>query len=142
MAHTKSRTVAVIDGVGDGIADDTAAIQTAIDAAYVVVQNDAEKVYRVTAPLKSPAKTILLNVRIVMDFADPDAVMLDWADKSTAGVYYFGGEIVTKSRQGTVALRLPLNKTNAPQECFLAMVSTPGFKVREREGVTEMYTFP
>lgn len=131
-----------IDGVGDGIADDTAAIQAAIDAAYVVVQTDMEKVYRVTAPLKTPAKTILLNVRVVMDFADPDAVLLDWADKTDAGVYYFGGEIITKSRQGTMALRLPLNKTNAPQECFLAMVNTPGFKVRERDGVTEMYTFP
>lgn len=140
---TKAATCAVIDAVGDGVADDTDAVQAALSAGYVV-QGKPDKVYRVTKPLKWDPETTLLNTNMVVDMQDKTAVFMDWTGLGNAGVFMFGGEVFSKCPQGTVLLRMDTPPKDKPQRCFLDLVRWTGVQLRKSEDgkVLEFHTFP
>lgn len=143
-ATAKRATVAILDNaVGDGTADDTDALQQAMDAAYVV-EGVPDKLYRVTKPLRWTPDTILLNTRLVVDIKDRDAVFMDWTGLGDRGVYMFGCEVFSKCPQGTVLLRLDTPDKNTPQRSFLDLVRWTGAQNRKTEDdkFIEFYTFP
>lgn len=141
---SKVATIALLDdAVGDGVADDTASLQAALDAAFVV-EGKPDQLYRVTRPLKFSPDTIVLNVRLVVDVADKAAVVMDWTGLTDARVYMFGCEVFSKSPQGTVLLRIPTPDKDKPQRCFLDLVRWTGAQNRQTEDgkFIEFYTFP
>jgi hypothetical protein len=139
----KQATCAVIGAVGDAIADDTDAVQGALDAGYVV-QGKPDQLYRITRPLRVRPETVLLNLRLVVDIQDPTAVFMDWTGLGNAGVFMFGGEVFSKCPQGTVLLRLDTPPKDTPQRCFIDLVRWTGVQMRKSadEKKVEFYTFP
>jgi len=140
---TKTATAALIDAVGDGLADDTQALQTALDSAHVV-EGNPEHFYRATKPLKIYPDTILLNIRFIVELESEDDVFLDWSGLRDSGVYMFGCEFLSKSPQGTVLLRLDSPIPETPQRSFLDLVKWSNAKSRVTgdKKFIEFYTYP
>ena len=143
MAHEKIATASLIDAVGDGVADDTQALQTAIDSGYVV-EGNPEHMYRVTKPIKIHPETILLNIRFIVDMESEDDVFIDWSGLSDSHVYMFGCEFLSKSPQGTVLLRLDTPDPKKPQRSFLDLIRWSNAKSRKTgdDKFIEFYTYP
>ena len=109
IAARLADTISVRDfgAVGDGIADDTAAIAAALaSGARCVVLPDGS--YRTTAPLAVPAKTVLLG-------AGRDATILKVAHDGY-GITWSGAEYVDGAVDG-LRVELPATNTAAAIRC-------------------------